>query len=154
MARVTDVAAFILRLRGPMTAMKLQKLCYYSNGYHMAWEDRQLFPEPFEAWANGPVAPELYRLHRGRYKLAEGEIPGNPDALDFGERESVELVLQALGDFSGHELSLMTHGEQPWILARMRAGVGPLERSTEELRIDEIGEFFDAVVAKAGGFES
>ncbi|WP_433359512.1 Panacea domain-containing protein [Streptosporangium sp. CA-115845] len=35
--------------------MKLQKLCYYFYGYHLAWEERQLFPERFEAWANGPV---------------------------------------------------------------------------------------------------
>ena len=31
MASVTDVAAFILRERGQMTAMKLQKLVYYSQ---------------------------------------------------------------------------------------------------------------------------
>ncbi len=39
-----------------MSAMKLQKLCYYAYGYHLAWEERRLFPERFEAWANGPCA--------------------------------------------------------------------------------------------------
>lgn len=153
MARVADVAAYILEQRGPMTAMKLQKLCYYSNGYHMAWEERQLFTEPFEAWANGPVVPELYRLHRGRYNLDAGDIPGDPGELDPGERESIDIVLGQLGGATAHELSLATHNEMPWILARGRAGVGPLERSNEQLHTDEIAEFFEALVARAGGYE-
>src|SRR5215831_19020806 len=36
MANVLDVAAYILRAKGPMSAMKLQKLCYYAYGYHLA----------------------------------------------------------------------------------------------------------------------
>ncbi|MBQ1164348.1 DUF4065 domain-containing protein, partial [Streptomyces sp. A73] len=38
-------------------------------GYHLAWEGRPLFREPFEAWANGPVVYDLYDQHRGRYNL-------------------------------------------------------------------------------------
>lgn len=149
MAKVADVAAYILSKAAPMTAMKLQKLCYYSNGYHMAWEGRTLFDEPFEAWANGPVAPELYRLHRGRYQLKAGEINGDPDGLDAGEKESVDIVLSFLGHLGGHDLSQMTHNEPPWILARRRAGVAPLDRSTEQLWNDEIAEHFESLVANA-----
>jgi uncharacterized phage-associated protein len=147
MASVTDVAAYILRARGPMTAMKLQKLCYYAYGYHLAWEGRRLFPEHFEAWANGPVSPALYRLHRGQLTLQAGDIPGDPDALDPDERESVNLVLDAYGDFSAHELSLLTHREEPWRGARRRARVGPLERSHARLRDPEILEHFEALTA-------
>ena len=50
MAHVQDVAAYILRERGSMTAMQLQKLRYYSYGYHLAWEGKPLFPERFQAW--------------------------------------------------------------------------------------------------------
>ena len=147
MAGVCDVAAYILRKSGPMTAMKLQKLCYYAYGYHLAWEDRRLFPERFEAWANGPVCRDLYREHRGRFNLASGEIPGDPTALDRGERESVDLVLDAYADFSAHQLSVMTHNEKPWVAARRRSTVGPLERSTAQLRDDDIVEYFDTLTA-------
>jgi hypothetical protein len=37
MATVYDVAEFILRGQGEMTAMKLQKLVYYSQAWHIAW---------------------------------------------------------------------------------------------------------------------
>lgn len=150
MATIRDVAAYILQRRGPMTAMKLQKLCYYAYGYHLAWEERPLFDEPFEAWANGPVSPALYKCHRGRFRLEAGDIPGNPDALDAGERESVAMVLEGLGDYSAHQLSVMTHRAGPWAAARSRAHVGPMERSDEELTDEEIAEYFDSLSAADG----
>jgi uncharacterized phage-associated protein len=146
-AHVQDAAAYILHTRGPMSAMKLQKLCYYAYGYHLAWESRRLFPERFEAWTNGPVCPELYAEHRGQFTLEEGAIPGAPADLDGGERESIDLVLQAYVDFTAHQLSVMTHREPPWAHARARAGAVPLERSTEPLRDDEIFEYFDSLAS-------
>ena len=153
MAHVQDVAAYILGELGPMSAMKLQKLCYFSYGYHLAWEERQLFPERFEAWANGPVCYELYDKHRGRFQVAPGDIPGEPQALDPGERESVDLVLKAFARFSAHQLSTMTHREGPWVMARQRAGAADLERSSEVLDDDEIFEFFDALTSADSGRE-
>lgn len=154
MAGVRDVAAYILVKRGAMTAMKLQKLCYYAYGYHLAWEERRLFSAHFEAWANGPVSPALYRAHRGRYTLEPGDIHGgDPDALDRGERESVDCVLDAYGGLSAHQLSVATHREAPWLLARRRASAASLERSDERLRDGEILEFFEALAAEADGEE-
>lgn len=153
MAHVQDVAAYILGRQGPMTAMKLQKLCYYSYGYHLAWEERRLFPEPFEAWANGPVCPDLYGLHRGRFELAPGDVSGDPAALDVGERESVNLVLDAYGTLTAHQLSAMTHREAPWVNARARAGAAPLERSSVRLDDEEIFEFFDALISASSADE-
>jgi uncharacterized phage-associated protein len=151
MAGVLDVAAYILRAQGPMTAMKLQKLCYYAYGYHLAWEGRKLFPEPFEAWANGPVNRDLYREHRGRFVLEPGDIPGDPDALDADEAESVDLVLGPYSRLTAHQLSLMTHDERPWIAARRRSKAGPMERSTARLRDAEIFEYFDDLTSAGAG---
>jgi uncharacterized phage-associated protein len=147
MAHVQDVAAYILRERGPMTAMQVQKLCYYAYGYHLAWEGRPLFPERFQAWANGPVSPALYKLHKGCFMLQAGDIAGDPDVLDDGERESVRLVLDAYGDLSAHQLSVMTHREPPWQAARRRGRAAPLERSTAQIHDDDIYEYFDALTA-------
>lgn len=150
MAHVQDVAAYILDKLGPMTAMKLQKLCYYAYGYHLGWEGRRLFPEHFEAWANGPVSPYLYGRHRGRFQLNQGDIAGNVGALDDGERESIDIVVTNLGKLSAHDLSTMTHNEMPWVNARHRANVGPLDRSSEQLDEEEIYVFFDALVSSDG----
>jgi len=147
MATIKDVAAYILEQRGTMSAMKLQKLCYFSYGYHLAWEERPLFPERFEAWANGPVSRALYVCHRRQFEVRLDDVPGNPQALGEDERESIDLVLEGLGECGASQLSAMTHREGPWVSARMRAGVGPMERSDEELRDEEIAEYFDALSA-------
>lgn len=154
MVRIADVAAYILTAAGPMTTMKLQKLCYYAFGYHLAWEERKLFPERFEAWANGPVAPDLYAEHRGLFQLASGDIEGDPEALDAGEKESVTLVVNTLGDLSAHQLSTMTHNESPWQRARERDSATGLERSSEPVSDEDIFEFFDALAALDGQGEA
>lgn len=148
MASVHDVAAYILAKAAPMSAMKLQKLCYFAYGYHLAWEDRSLFPERFEAWANGPVAPDLYTRHRGRFELESGDIAGDPSALDDDERESVDVVLENMRAYSAHELSDMTHRQGPWVHARSRAQVQDLDRSTEPLLDEDIADFFGALVER------
>lgn len=55
MATVLDVASYILEKQGGTTAMKLQKLCYYSKAWHLVWEERPLFTNRNEAWANGAL---------------------------------------------------------------------------------------------------
>ena len=67
---VDDVAAYILSRKGPMSAMKLQKLVYYCQAWSLVWDDAPLFREPIEAWANGPVCPPLWERHRGRFELS------------------------------------------------------------------------------------
>ncbi|MCX4845971.1 Panacea domain-containing protein [Streptomyces sp. NBC_00893] len=145
MATVHDVAAYILVKAAPMSAMKLQKLCYFPYGYHLAWEDRPLFAERFEAWANGPVAPELYSKHRGRFELKRGDIEGDPAELDDQERESVDIVLENMRVYSAHELSEMTHRTGPWVEARGRAQAPDLVRSNEPLLDEDIADFFGAL---------
>src|SRR5258708_19127565 len=79
MTTVHDVAAYVLRARGPLTAMKLQKLVYYSQAWSLAVNGRPLFPERARAWANGPGLYELFDRHRRQLVLSHWE--GGPEAL-------------------------------------------------------------------------
>ena len=116
MARAIDVAAYILAEKGEMTAMKLQKLTYYSQAWHLVWEDEPLFFERIEAWANGPVTPELYNAHRGAFRVVN--IGGDANALAENERSSIDAVLRHYGDMTAQHLSDLTHLEVPWRDAR------------------------------------
>ena len=69
MADVQDVAAAILDRCGSMTAMKLEKLVYYCQCWHLARAGQALFSDPIEAWKQGPVVPALYQKHRGTYTV-------------------------------------------------------------------------------------
>lgn len=69
MASVFDVSAYILKKTGPISAMKLQKLAYYAQAWSLVWDDAPLFSERIEAWANGPVCPDLYFAHQGEFTV-------------------------------------------------------------------------------------
>ena len=43
-----------------MSNLKLQKMLYYEQGFHLAAFDTPLFDENIEAWMFGPVVPEVY----------------------------------------------------------------------------------------------
>ncbi|CAN5521536.1 DUF4065 domain-containing protein [soil metagenome] len=144
MANVHDVAAYILQRQGQMTAMKLQKLVYYSQAWHLVWEDRPLFDEKIEAWANGPVSPALYSLHRGRFAIQGGDLGPVPEgALDQAETTTINSVLDFYGQQSAMYLSDLTHREAPW--AEARADLPPGRRSSAEITPAAMAEYYGSL---------
>lgn len=142
MASAHDVAAYILARQGRMTAMKLQKLVYYSQAWAVVWNERPLFPERIEAWANGPVVRDLYDVHRGSFEVA-GWPRGNADLLTDEERETVDVVLDFYGDRSAQWLSDLTHREQPWLAARR--GLPDGERGNREITLSALEEYYGSL---------
>lgn len=132
MARVADVAQYILEQQGtPVTTMKLQKLVYYSQAWNLVWDGVPLYESPIQAWANGPVVPDLYLRHRGRFTVSANDPQpiGDASALRPAEVETVEAVLEAYGHLSGQQLSDITHGERPWVEARAGVPEGAASQS-------------------------
>jgi uncharacterized phage-associated protein len=141
MASVHDVAAYILKSAGEMSAMKLQKLVYYCQAWALVWIDRPLFDEEIEAWVNGPVVRSLYARHRGLFLLSGWD--GNPDALSQEERECVDAVLAFYGDKSPQWLSDLTHMEEPWRMAR--AGLPPGVRGEAVITRASMSEYYSSI---------
>jgi uncharacterized phage-associated protein len=140
MANVLDVARYILSRLGPMSAMKLQKLVYYSQAWSLVWDERPIFEDRIEAWANGPVSPRLYNVHRGHFQVSEDLIPGDPANLDGEALETVNNVLDFYGDKSAQWLSDLTHMERPWLEAR--DGLAPGERGAREITPACMAEYY------------
>ncbi len=143
MTTVYDLAEHILSKRGPMSAMKLQKLVYYSQAWSLVWDERPIFDDPIEAWANGPVVRNLYDHHRGKFLLNPGAFPGSGGALTAEEAETVDVVLSYYGDKSPQWLSDLTHMELPWRQAR--EGVQDGERSTRVIGHDVLAEYYGSL---------
>ena len=119
MASVYDTAKYILKCAGTMSAWRLQKLCYYAQAWSLAWTERELFSEDFEAWSNGPVCPELFREHKGLFMVRYEDImKGNPEALTDDERDTIDIVLRDYGGMSPYELRELSHSEAPYKDAR------------------------------------
>lgn len=141
MASVHDVAAYILKKRGLMTAMKLEKLAYYCQAWSLVWDEKPLFLEDIQAWANGPVVRELYDRHKGLYKVKSWD--GNPDVFDPEERETIDGVLGFYGDKPSQWLSDLTHRESPWLEARK--GLSPGERGENVISHASMAEYYSSL---------
>lgn len=142
-----DVAAYIVEKRGALSAMKLQKLVYYAQAWSLVWDDRPLFRERVEAWANGPVVRELYERHRGQFEVREWPA-GRPGALDDDARATVDAVLGYYGWRNAQALSDMTHAEEPW--RRARAGLPEGERGNREITLDSMMEYYSSLPDRGG----
>lgn len=118
MVTVLDVARYILDHVGETSAWKLQKLCYYAQAWSIAWTEKPLFAEEFEAWRNGPVCPVLFRLHQGQFTVKPEDIPGHPEVLTADELETLNIIIRDYGEWQPHELREQTHSEAPWKDAR------------------------------------
>ena len=143
MATAHDVAAYIRQRQGSMSAMKLQKLVYYCQAWHLVWDDEPLFPERIEAWANGPVVRELFDRHRGRFTVQPPWDCGSPGALTESERETIDVVLAHYGGIDGRRLSHLTHAEGPW--RRARGDIGPTARSSSEITPASLAEYYGSL---------
>jgi uncharacterized phage-associated protein len=141
MASVHDIAAYILRKQGEITAMKLQKLVYYCQAWSLVWDEEPLFDEEIQAWVNGPVIPALYQEHRGLFKVAAWP-KGKPGRLTRTQKETVDAVLDYYGDKSSQWLSDLTHREAPWLNARK--GLAPGDPSCRKISHADLAEYYSS----------
>lgn len=140
---VFDVAKYILEKTGSISTWKLQKLCYYAQAWSIAWDDKPLFKEEFQAWANGPVCKELFNAHKGAYTIKADMIRGNSSKLSNEQRENIDIVLQAYKDKDAYWLREQTHSEKPWKDAR--AGCKDGARCSNVITKESMGLYYGSL---------
>jgi len=137
---------FILKHYGPMSHLKLQKLLFYCDAYHLAYFGNELITDEFEAWAHGPVSRKIYNSLKDKSILYSDlyyeENGVNPDIeferLTIEQKELLKDVLGNLSSWTGLQLESATHRETPWIEARAGYGEGakcsvPISKQTTQV---------------------
>ena len=125
-----------------MTTMKLQKLVYYCQAWALVWDEKPLFPEKIEAWANGPVVRELYDKHKGSFTIRNWSS-GDPSNLSLKQKNTINSVLKYYGDKSSQWLSDLTHMEDPWKNARQ--GLTLADRGNSEITLASMIEYYSSL---------
>ena len=142
MTSVRDVAQYILSITGKITTWKLQKLIYYSQAWHLVWDEEPLFDEAIQAWANGPVCPRLYQIHKGNFVIST--IRGSDtNRLSDNQRGTIDAVVDYYGKYTGQQLSDLTHSEPPWQEARK--GLSPRERGESVITYESLSEYYGSL---------
>ncbi len=127
MHSVNDVARYLLATQGAIpgeriTNLKLQKLVYYAQGYHLALYGQPLFTESIKAWAHGPVVPSLWQEYRQYGSNPLPKPSKSPPVFTHEERELLDSVSQSYGQYAAWRLREVTHEERPWVEAYNRGG--------------------------------
>ena len=144
--RIEDVASYILQLllrdEGEVSAMKLQKICFYVQSWYIAKYNRALFKHDFQAWKYGPVSPTLYEYHakKATVSLSNTNIPGNDQNIPEDDKEFIKAVVSIYGRFTGLQLSELSHSQDPWKNARR--GIPESSPSNNEITIESIRDYF------------
>ena len=97
-----------------MTNLKLQKLLYYQQGYHLASFDTPLFDADVEAWMYGPVVPVVFDYY---HQYGATSLPVEQDVIVLPDEEESLFyqVYDAYREFSAIGLMNKTHLESPWL---------------------------------------
>ena len=121
MLTANQIADYFLKKNQPefgdaISNLKIQKLVYYAQGFHLAMFGTPFFEDEIIAWEHGPVVESLYFKYK---EYGSGEIP-QPDVVDLNQynKDQIDLldeVFEVYGQFSAWKLRNMTHSERPWI---------------------------------------
>lgn len=100
-----------------ITHLKLQKLLYYAQAWHLANYGKPLFDEEMAAWTHGPVVESIW--HKYKRFTWESLPPETVTAkVEAETARFLEAVYRSYGPFTAKALEGMTHGEPPWKEAR------------------------------------
>lgn len=141
-----------------VTPLKLQKILYYEQSWFMVFFGREntLFQDCPQAWECGPIYPPIFKEYRDKgfdiHDNLQDSVFAEGDALDafhdiylklnLSEEQirNIESVITLYGGKSQNQLIFLSHSEEPW--TEKREGLKPFERSTAELSLDTMYQYY------------
>jgi uncharacterized phage-associated protein len=142
MISARNVSDFFLTLCEPeagdtISNLKMQKLLYYAQGFHLAFYNEPLFPEKIKAWQYGPVVVEIYNEYQ---EYSDGPIPAprriNTKVFDAEKKDFLTEIYQVYGQYSALRLMQLTHNEAPWNTTKIG----------EEITHDKLASYFKSLI--------
>jgi uncharacterized phage-associated protein len=125
-----ELAKYILaKVDQPTNHLKLQKLVYYVEAYHLSYFNESIIDDDFEAWVHGPVVRKVWNRFSNRKTPLYDQIRLDAyesikvmgaveDKISEEQLDLIENIISTLGKKSGYYLECMTHEELPWKEAR------------------------------------
>lgn len=118
----SEIAKVVLRIfdresGDVITHLYLQKILYYVQAWALAFGLGPVFDEDFQAWAHGPVVPEVFQEYKD-YHYDPIPVPSEWREVDKTTLEHISKILEAYSQYSAKQLEHFTHEEDPWRIAR------------------------------------
>lgn len=137
-SKIDQIVNYIIIKMGEITPLSLQKLLSFSNGVNYSLNGKQLIFENSQAWAHGPVYPQIYSKYKKYgYKPIDNGIysthGGMLSKLTREELKAIDLVIHTFGLYSPKILEAISHMQDPWLEKR----IGYKDNETGKKVIDE-----------------
>lgn len=143
------LAEYILAKVGTASHLKLQKLVYYCEAYHLAYFEQSIVDDVFEAWLHGPVTRKLWnhlKCSANVYDSVALKEPKSDIIKSFEQsvaqeqKEFIDDVIEEFGRRSAYHLECLTHREPPWKLARK--GYADDDKCTAPISKEEMKKYY------------
>jgi len=104
------------RDRQPISHLKLQKLLYFAQGYHLAvTRGNPLFSDEIQAWKFGPVIPSIYNVYKTHGNNPINEAGNMLKSAEEPLLRFLDKVWKIISPFSAIRLSSISHTSGgPW----------------------------------------
>lgn len=144
-SKIDQIANYIITHMGEVTPLALEKLLAFSNGVNYALNGNQLIDEECQAWAHGPVYPQIYNKYKKYgYKPIDNGIFSTHGCLISKlakeEINAIDLVIKTFGLYSPKILERISHSQKPWI--EKRIGYQGDEAGREVIDEDSVKSFY------------
>lgn len=165
--KITLIAKYtilrLLQLGATVTPLKLQKVLYYIQAWHMVYFSKELlFNDEPEAWVNGPVYRNIYNEYKniGVYDQITPQAIGinsediekeiinlrSQMLLTDKQYEFLEAIYSHYGTMTQDRLVFLTHAEKPWNEARK--GISPIEYTDQKISLDTMYDYYSKLHSK------
>lgn len=128
--------------------LKIQKLVYYSQGFHLGLYNSPLFEQEIQAWNHGPVINPLYHSLKkfGKSSITLASLVlclgvQSAGALSMEQKSVLDMVYDEHGNKGAMALRAQTHRESPW-LKHSSDGTANGSADKMEITIDELKGYF------------
>ena len=146
---------YILKNYGPMSHLKLQKLLFYCDAYHIAYFGEELIPDKFQAWVHGPVCRRVYDSLKDKsilyadmsYQAGDIDVDAEFAKLTSDQQVFLKDILSELSSWTAFQLETATHQELPWQDARR--GVAPGERCENYISKELTRDYYKKEMAES-----
>ena len=140
---ISELANYIVS-KHDITPKALQKILYFIQGFTMTFNKKLLFNDIPQAWAHGPVYPQIYNNYSDfkfniidTIDIAKEDINLN---ISDNEKTLIDCILRFFTRYSGDVLEEITHIESPWLEARV--GLIKNESSKNPIRLESMNDYF------------
>ena len=141
---IEAIAIYVLNSKYEITNMSLQKLLYYIEAFCQVLLDKRVFDNRCEAWAYGPVYPEVYEKYKSfggeRIQVEKADLS---EVIEKSYRDIIDYVLSLFAIYNGVTLKDFSHAEAPWRNAH--EGFGEREHCEAEITHEAITRYFEHV---------